>query len=216
MKASIVLAAVAAAAAFVAAPAQADLITVSAEGQVFFNGIGDPPLSGVSAGDTAIMSFQVDSNVFLDGASNTRGYEIIQSSFSLTFGGDISVGLLNPFPAGETPYFTLANGIPVSDRFWVSTSVNSPGGVPLEQTPVNFDLDIGYTGDTLSSLDIHDAIGTYDFTGLTSFSMNLWQIFPDNVVLGMDFVQLTITPAPGTLALLAPFGLFAGRRRRRR
>lgn len=195
--------------------AQADIFDVTVEGSVFFNGIGSPPLDGVSAGDSAVMSFQVDSAVFQNGAGNTRGYEIIQSSFSLTFGGDISVGLLNPFPAGQTPYFTLADGIPVSDRFWVSTSPDSPGGVPLEQTPVNVDIDLGYTGSTLSSLDIADAVGVYDFTGLTSFAYNLWQVFPDNVVLGVDFSSLTIaTPAPPAFALLVPMGLVFRRRRR--
>jgi len=168
-----------------------DVVEVTVTGTVFFNGIGDPPLSDVQAGDAASLTFLVDSNNFMDGVGNTRGYVIDQSSFVLTL-GSVEMGLADPFPAGETPYFTLADGIPVADRFWVSTSVNSPGGVPLAQDPIEANVDLGYTGDTLSSLDILDALGTYDFDGLTSFGFNLWAIFPDNVALGIDFEQMTI------------------------
>lgn len=179
-------------------------LDVIIEGQVNFNGIGDAPLSGVNSGDTAQMSFRVDSDNFVDGVpGDTRGYVIDQSSFSLTFQpSGVSVGLEDPFPGGETPYFGLVDGFPVSDGFFVSTSPFSPGGVPLEQTPVNANLDLGYTGDTLASLDILDAVGVYDFDGLTRFGFNLWQVFPDNVVLDMDFAQMTIVPEPNCLALV--------------
>ncbi|MHC5024412.1 MAG: hypothetical protein ACYTGG_10975 [Planctomycetota bacterium] len=186
-------------------------------GQVVFNQIGDPPLSGVLGGDSVLVSFLVDSNNFVDGVpGDVRAYEIDQSSFSVTFGGDITQGLIDPFPAGQAPYFGVIDGFPVSDGFFVSSSTVSPGGVPLEQDPFNLNVSLGYTGDTLSSLDILDAVGTYDFDGLTSFGFNLWAIFPDNVAMEIDFQQMTITaiPAPATLALLAPLAL--GRRRRRR
>lgn len=193
---------------------KAGVVTVTVTGQVVFNAIGDPPLSGVGFGDTVEMSFEVDSDVFIDGVpGDTRGYEIDQSSFSLTFDTPSSVGLLSPFPAGETPYFTLVDGFPVSDGFFVSTSPFSPGGVPLEQEPINANLSLGYTEDTLTSLDILDALGTYGFGGLTSFGFNLWSIFPDNIAMDMDFVQMTIVPEPATLGLLT-LGLLALRRRR--
>jgi hypothetical protein len=193
------------------------IIEVEISGQVVFNGIGAPPLGGVTAGDSAVMSFTVDAGNFVDGIpGDTRGYVIDESSFSMVFGGDVSVGLLDPFPAGETPYFTLIDGFPVSDGFFVSTSPLSPGGVPLAQVPYQAALRLGYTGATLSSLDIADAVGVYDFTGLTSFEFNLWAIFPDNVVMDIEFSQLTISvvPAPATLALLAPMALIRRRRRR--
>ncbi len=168
-------------------------VEVTVTGVVEFNGISESPLSDVSFGDSASMTFLVDSGNFVDGAGNTRGYVIDPSSFILSFeSGVVTQMLLNPFPPGETPYFTLADGIPVADRFWVSTSVNSPGGVPVEQEPFEANVDLGYVGETLSSLDILDALGTYDFDGLTSFGFNLWAIFPDNVVLGIDFEQMTI------------------------
>lgn len=197
--------------------AHAEIILVEIEGQVVFNAIGDSPLGDVGFGDSALMSFTVDSNNFVDGVpGDVRGYEIDQSSFSLSFGGGAVVqGLLDPFPGGDTPYFGVIDGFPVSDGFFVSTSTVSPGGVPLEQTPFQANFSVSYLGDTLDSLDILDAVGTYDFTGLTVFGFNLWSIFPDNVAMEMDYEQMTISivPAPATLALLLPLALI-GRRRR--
>jgi len=175
------------------AGAQAVIVNVEATGQVFFNGIGDPPLSGVGSGEQMVMSFQVDSDLFDEGTpGDTRGYLIDPASFSLSFSGGVEIGLADPFPPGQTPYFTLVDGFPVSDGFFVSTSPFSPGGVPLAQDPFNLDLDIGYVGETLTSLDILDAVGNYGFDGLTRYSFGLWAVFPDNVVLGVDFESLTI------------------------
>lgn len=182
---------------FVAAGAHADVVMVDATGTVVFNGITTPPLNGVTAGETAVVSFEVDSNNFVDGVpGDTRGYVIDQPSFALAFSGGVSVGLLSPFPAGQTPYFTLVEGFPVSDGFFVSTSNVSPGGVPIEQTPIQFNLDLGYDGGTLTSLDILDAQGTYGFGGLTRFAFNLWRIVPDNVILDIEFASLTIQAQP--------------------
>ncbi len=189
-------------------------VEVVISGSVVFNGIGTPPLSGVGAGQTAVMSFLVNSNSFVDSVpGDVRAYLIDLPSFSLSFSGGVSVGLLDPFPG--TAYFALVDGFPVSDGFFVSSSPNSPGGVPLEQAPYQANFSVGYTGGTLNSLDILDAAGTYDFTGLTNFGYNLWAVFPDNVVLEMEFARMTITvvPAPAALAVLAPA---LGLRRRRR
>jgi hypothetical protein len=176
-------------------------VEVTINGIVEYNFIGDPPLGGVGPGDDVVMSFMVDSDNFVEGVpGDTRGYVIDESSFLMTFGDDVSQMLVNPFPPGQTPYFTLVEGFPVSDGFFVSTSEFSPGGVPLEQEPVQAGFNVGYTGDTLDSLDILDALGTYDYDGLTNFGFGLWIVFPDNVVLGIEFVDLTISAELGVTA----------------
>ena len=114
-----------------------------------------------------------------------------------------------------TPYFTLVEGFPVSDGFFVSTSPISPGGVPLSHMPYQFNLDLGYVGATLATLDITDAYGDYAFGGLTRFSMDIWQSSPDNVRMAMDFSQLSIVPAPAGGAVLMVGGLGLAARRRR-
>lgn len=179
-----------------AASAQAVVVTVEATGQVNWSGIGEPPLGDVNAGEQMVMSFSVDSDVFDEGTpGDTRGYVIDAASFSLSFSGGVEVGLMDPFPGGQTPYFTLVDGYPVSDGFFVSTSPFSPGGVPLEQDPFNFNLDLGYVGETLMSLDILDALGVYGFDGMTRFGFNLWGIYPDNVAMDCDF-EMMIIDAP--------------------
>jgi hypothetical protein len=201
---------------FAVAFAPGAIVTVTVEGTVTFNAITAAPLSAVGSGDSAVMTFQVDSDVFVDGIpGDLRSYEIIQPSFSLAFNAPpVSVGLLNPFPGGQTPYFTLVDGFPVSDGFFVSTSTSSPGGVPISQTPLQANVDLGYGGSTLGSLNILDELGTYDFSGLTRFSFTLWQSFPDNARMEIDFARLTMVPEPAAIALLAPLAMIALRRRR--
>jgi hypothetical protein len=186
------------------APAHATTVRVEVSGQVLFNAIGAPPLGDVDAGDPVTISFTVDSDDFTDGIpGDTRGYAIDPGSFVMTFDG-VQVGLVDPFPDGRTPYFTLVEGFPVADGFFISSSAVSPGGVPLAQEPYEFNLDLGYEGDVLSSLDILAAQGEYGFAGLTRFSMNVWSVFPDNVAMEMDFSALSIhaVPVPGALWLL--------------
>lgn len=170
-------------------------VDVTARGTVVFNAITTPPLNGVTAGQQAVLAFTVDSDNFVEGVpGDTRGYPILPSSFWLSFSGGVAVGLLDPLP--DVAYFTLVEGFPVSDGFFVSTSPISPGGVPLAQTPLQFNLDLGYVGTTLGTLDISDAKGVYDFTGLTRFAFNLWQVVPDNVRMDIEFEYLQIQNQP--------------------
>jgi hypothetical protein len=181
---------------------------ISATGQVLFNGTnGD--LAGVNSGEVVTMTLTVDSSNFVDGVpGDVRSYEIM--AFDLSFSGGISTGLFG----GTTAYFSLVDGFPVSDGFFVSTGTTSPGGVPLAADPYQFNLDLGYVGETLDSLDIADAVGDYGFGGLTRFGMNLWNIFPDNVVMEMDFAGMSIVPAPASMLAFGSFGILAIRRRR--
>lgn len=187
-----------------ATPVHAATVRVVVTGQVIFNGIGAPPLGNADAGDAVTIEFTVDSDDFTDGIpGDTRGYAIDPSSFTASF-GDVQVGLPDPFPDGSTPYFTLVDGFPVADGFFIATSPISPGGVPLAQAPYSLNLDLGYEGEVLSSLDILDAQGDYAFDGLTRFGFNLWSIVPDNVAMEMDYSGLSIhaVPLPGALWLL--------------
>lgn len=183
-------------------------VQVTATGTVYFNGIGDTALSGVGNGETATMTAWVDAAFYSeDIPGDVRAYNL--SSFALDFSGGTSVGL----GAGDA-YFAMVDGFPVSDGFFVSSGTTSPGGVALDAGDYQFNLDIGYVGTTLGSLDITDAYGTYDFDGLTRFSMNVWRLFPDNVQMGIEFSSLTIVPAPAGVAAFAGLGLVSTRRRR--
>jgi hypothetical protein len=177
-----------------AASVQASPVNISATGTVVFNGVNGAPLDGVNGGETATVSFTVDSDNFIDGVpGDLRSYVIDPMSFVLSFSGGVSVGLV---AAPPDCYFTIVDGFPVSDGFFVSTSIVSPGGVPLEQEPVQFNLDLGYDGSLLQSLDIHEAKGVYGFDLLTRFAFNLWEVFPDNVRMDIDFQQMTIANEP--------------------
>jgi hypothetical protein len=68
--------------------------------------------------------------------------------------------------------------------------------VALDQQPYQANLDLGYSGDTLGSLDILAAQGVYDFDGLTRFGFNLWSITPDNVAMEIDFARMTLQAVP--------------------
>ncbi|UYV13368.1 MAG: hypothetical protein NCW75_03565 [Phycisphaera sp.] len=168
--------------------AQADPINVTFTGEVVSNRITDGDLAGVSPGDTTIVTFQVDSDDFFDVLpGDLRNYPVNEDSFLLDFDG-ISTTMV----PGTEAFFTLVDGFPVSDGFILSTSRTSPGGVPLETTPFQLGCDLGYEGSTLDSLEILDALGLYEFAGLTRFNFTIWSIFPDNVAMEIDFVSMEI------------------------
>lgn len=192
-----------------AAATHAGIVTVTITGEVEYNQITFPPFGGNGAGSPVTLTFTLDSHVFTNSPNfPTRGYAIDPASFVLTVGSAV-VGLQSPFPAGETAYFVLRNNDPAVDGFFIATSVDFPIGVPLSVSgqfgALENDFSVGYTGDTLSSLDILDALGSYDFTGLTNFN---WTINdgPFGPV-GIVFGSMTIVPAPGALAALALLGL---------
>jgi len=197
--------------------ASANPVLVEINGVVWGNNINPGPLGDVNPGETGTISFTVDTTNFINGSFPTRGYAIDLASFSLDFSGGTSIGI-NPGFAGPA-YFVVRNNDPAADGFFLSQGPDFPSDIPLAQAGVFGDFgarfNVSYTGDTLNSLDIADAAGTYDFTGLTVFGMGV-NDGPFEDVLGMDFSSMTITviPAPSALAMLGLGGLVAGRRRR--
>ena len=189
-----VLAAALAASCLLPAARAGTTVEVKVYGSVEYNSINKVPLNAVAGGENAVLSFRVDSDDFVNGPMfPTRGYVIDQASCLLAF-DSVTVGLQNPFPAGETPYFAIRNNDPAVDGFFISTNVENYGGLPIASTGIfgNF-LDnfyVTYGGDLLPSLDILDAVGSYDFTGLTVFN---WTVDdgPFNPM-GLIFDHMTI------------------------
>lgn len=183
----------------VAASVHAATVQVQITGTVEWNQFGNPPLNGIQFGDAATLTFLLDSNLFDDSPNfPTRGYVIDQSSFNLTL-GSVSLGMQTPFPIGETPYFVLRNNDPAVDGFFIADNTDWPTGVPMNETAafgnVVSGFSVGYDGDTLDSLDILDAVGTYDFTGLTSFNFVVSDGSFDPI--GILFDQMTISAVAG-------------------
>jgi hypothetical protein len=180
-----------------AAPVMADPVAVSILGTVEYNQVSIGQFGNVNPGDAVEITFMLDSNNFLDsGTYPTRGYVIDETSFQLT-AGSATVQLFDPFPG--TPYFTLRDNDPAVDGFIFSKNqVDFPSNLDLNE-PANgagtryfqSHFEVGYTGDTLSSLDILDAIGVYTFTGLTSFYFTIQDLGFDPI--GFIFVSLTIS-----------------------
>ena len=191
--------------------ANADIVQVDIYGTVIFNGTTGSPLSTVTVGQTARTSFMVDSNVYINSIpGDVRAYDIMIGSYSLSFSGGASVGAVAP------AYFGVRDGDPVADGFFVSDSTVSIGGVAMTQAPYREDFHTSYLGSHLSSVDILDAVGTHNFNDLTVFGYTLWQAFPDNVRMNIDFTHMTIAVVPAPAGFLAFAPLILGVRRRRR
>ena len=148
-------------------------LEITLTGEVEFNAIGGPPLGNMISGDTVTVRFRVESDDFLGTGGATRAYPIDPSSFQFTFASSQLVGL-----GGYAPiFFVLRNDDPAVDGFFLSESATFPNGVTLDQQGLlgAFQLNpsITYSGDTLDSLDILDAVGDYDFTNLQVFNFSI-------------------------------------------
>ncbi len=148
---------------------------VTVRGEVEFNGISQGPLGAVASGESATMEFLLDEDDFVNsGAFPTRGYVIDPSSWTLAFDSG-TLGLQDPL--ADTRFFVLRDNDPAVDGFFISTNVNVPAGLPLNvaggfgQFESNYS--VTYGGATLPSLDIADAVGEYDFGGLTVFNWTI-------------------------------------------
>jgi len=200
-----------------AMPVSADLVSVNIYGTVAYNQVQVPPFAGVGPGSSVQVSFLLDSNSFVNSPNfPVRGYVIDQSSFTMKLGA-ATVGLQNPFPGGETPYFIIRDNDPQVDGFYISTNVDFPFGVPLAAQGAfgafRNDFSVSYAGDTLSSLNLLDAAGTYEFAGLGSY---FWAVTDGGFEpIGIDYSRMVIevVPSPATLLPLASLVLVTRRRR---
>lgn len=201
--------------------ANAETVQVSIFGTVGYNMVREGVLNrtDVPGGSSVVISFLLDSNQYMNDPDGlpTRGYFVNQSSFAATFNG-ITVGMQNPFPDGQTPMFVVRDNDPAVDGFFLSTGTAWPAPLPTTAEgafgPLGTYFMSSYDGNMLSSLDILGAVGTWDYTGMSLFGFNV----DDGgfEAMGLDFERMTIAvvPAPSALALIAPLGLVALRRRR--
>lgn len=186
-----------AAACVLAAPAIAgNQFQVTIRGVVDFNQFTVTPLATVLPGEPATITFLLDEDDFVDDPFfPTRGYVIDEDSWSMTF-DTVTAGLQDPFPAGTTPYFVVRDNDPAVDGFFLNTNTSGfPTGVPTEYTgqlgQINANVSVTYDGGTLQSLNIADAVGTYDFTGLQVFGFTMDDGFFQGAM-GLDYTDLTI------------------------
>ena len=71
-----------------------------------------------------------------------------------------------------------------------------------------------YEGTRLDSLDVLDAVGTYDFTGLSVFNWGIQDDFIQPMGFVFDSWSISVVPAPGAMAMFGLAGLVGTPRRR--
>jgi hypothetical protein len=199
------------------APADAALVNITVDGTVAFNVIQGNQ-TNVPDGAPVQMSFNVDSDVFLNsGSFPTRGYNIILNSFSMTVGGQ-PITIVDP---QSTKYFVLRNNDPAVDGFFLSagTDFPSPVNVNIPGLAPEHDLDfIATYGSTtvLSSLNILDAVGTYDLTGISVFGWTVGRFGNAGAEYNYESMTISVVPAPGGLMMCLLAGVIVPSQRRRR
>jgi Dockerin type I domain len=175
--------------------AAAETVHVTVNGTVEYSSPVSGPLAPVNPGQPATIAFTVDSDTFVNNPTfPTRGYPIQNASFSNGL-GPVTLTLKNPFPG--TPYFVIRNNDPAVDGFVLSTGLSLPAPLPLNVQgafgPFGAGFYVTYTGNTLPSLNILDALGTYEYAGLTVF---YWTIQDGPVEpVGMIFESITLSVA---------------------
>ena len=175
-----------------ASPALGGVVIIEATGTVNANQIADAePLSLVAPGETVTLALRVDSENSQSYFAQTRGYVI--ESFSLSFSGGVQLELMS----GQFPeYFSLTDDFYFgNDNFFIGGVTFEPGKVPLEQHPYLIDFQLSYSGETIGSVDIMDALGSYDASSMNFAGFRVWDSLfnnPENLVANFDFDRLTI------------------------
>lgn len=204
-----------------AAPAAATGIHVEITGTVDYNLIqGD--LTGIKSGAPVVMSFNLDSDNYLNSASfPTRGYAIDLASFDLNFGG-VHIALDNPQPDGVATYFVLRNNDPAVDGFFLSSGPDYPTGLSVHIPGIDTAHEVEWlrtfdVGTVLSSVNILDAVGHYGFENMSSFLWTLGVVNPGAEVMyeSITISMISAVPEPATLSLFGIGGLWLASRMRR-
>ena len=198
-----------------ALPALAETVTIECYGEVEYNQINSGAFAAVSSGDQVYAVFTVESDDYIDSTSyGVRSYPVDLASFQLTIGAAGPIGLVDPQPNGLVTYFNLRNDDPGADGFFVANNPEWPMDFPSLDEPgsidpwFNFHWEVGYEGTVLDSRDVLDAVGTYDYTGLTSFYTvigDAWAdamgLVYDHMVISTDSVATEQTTLTGVKAL---------------
>jgi len=181
-----------------ALPALAETVRIDCIGTVEYSQISSGVFAPVASGDDVLATFTVDSDDYIDSVSyGVRSFPIDLASFELTIGSVGPVALVMPQPDGLTTYFNLRNDDPGADGFFLANNPEWPSVFPSLDVPggldpyFNFHWEVGYTGDTLDSRDILLALGSYDYTGLTSFYTVIGDAWADPI--GMEYVSMVIS-----------------------
>jgi len=209
--------AVVAAMVFAAGACAGTLVQVDVAGVVDFNVIQGNQ-AGIPSGSPVMMSFQVSSSNFVNSPNfPTRGYEVDLTSFTLTVGG-APITIDNPQPFGPA-YFVIRNNDPVVDGFFLSRNIDfpMPVGVHIPGLVPDHDLDFGVTydsGATIPSLDILDAVGSYDLTGLSVYNWTVGRFGNAGAEYAFRTMTISVVPAPAGAGVVAAAGLVGLRRRR--
>jgi hypothetical protein len=202
--------------------AHAAAVRVVVAGSVEYNYIqGD--LSGVVAGDRAVMSFNLDSGNFLNSESfPTRGYRIDLSSFELSIGG-VPMHLDLPQAGSGDALFVLRDNDPQVDGFFLSLGPDDrvPLSLHVPGLDAEHELEFGRTfsvNSTLHSLNILDAVGVYGFEHMSSYQWTLGRFGNYGLEVAYETVTISAVPEPTTQALfgLGALGLLAAVRKSRR
>ena len=193
---------------------QAAVVKVTVTGPVDFCVI-QGGLTNVPDGAPVSMSFNVDSNNFVNSPNfPTRGYGIDLSSFALDVGG-VNVPVVVPTPSGQPAYFVLRDNDPAVDGFFISDgnvdfpfplAVTIPGLAPVHE----LDFSVGYSnGNQISSLNILDAVGTYDLSSIGSYLWTIGRFGNPGAEFAYQQITISVVPEP-TSAVLSISALLVG------
>lgn len=193
-------------------------VEVNIFGEVDFNQIRGG-LTEVTRGAPVNLSFQVDSDAFVDSLNfPTRGYAIELDTFELTVGG-ISIGIVDPQPFGPA-LFVLRDNDPAVDGIFISRDVNGPRPIavtiPGLQAVHELNLSRSFSiGTAFSSLDILDATGSFGTESIGSFNFSLGRFGGSGLESTVDGFTITAIPEPTSFAFFGLGCLTLLRRRHR-